>query len=171
MVVRVLGVLAVGLALGHASVARADMLYDFDYTVVTDNGGGTNYSGQMDVSGTTVIGITGVASAYGGITGLVPVNGYAVNDNQFSPISPYLTFFGVSFSVAGHGDSNLYDDLHLGWSEFNNSSPFPGTPNSSGILTITAAPEPLSISIFATGLAALAVGRTLRRRNVRPARS
>jgi hypothetical protein len=169
--VRILGVLAVALALGHGSVARADMLYDFDYTVVTDNGGGTNYSGQLDVSGTTVIGITGVASTYGEITGLVPVNGYAVNDNEFSPISPYLTFFGVSFSVDGHGDSNLFDDPVLGWSEYNNSSPFPGPPKSSGILTVTAAPEPISIAVFATGLAALSVGRMFHRRKVRPART
>src|ERR1700744_5275714 len=55
---------AATLALALGSAARADVLYDFDYTMVTDNNGGTDYTGQFDVSGGMIVGITGVSSVY-----------------------------------------------------------------------------------------------------------
>jgi hypothetical protein len=171
LILRDLGALVIVLTLGQGSVAHANMIYNFSYTVVTDNGGGTDYTGLMDVDtdGATVIGITGTSSEYGPILSLLPVNAYGINDNQLFPDTPYLTFFGISFSVDGHGYSNLYDDVHLGWSEFNNTANTAGTPNSSGILTVSPVPEPSSLSVFAAGLAAFSIAGVLRFRNA-PAR-
>ncbi len=164
LILRSLGTLVAVLALGQASPARAGTMYNFNYTVVTDNGGGSNYSGVIDVQGSTVIAITGTASAYGAISGLLPVNGYGINDNQFFPDSPYVTYYGISFSVDGHGYSNLYDDLHFGWSEYNNSADVNGIRNSSGILTVSQIPELSSAGILATGLAALSLTGVFRLR-------
>lgn len=158
------------LTFGHSSNAHANTIYSFDYTVITDNHGGTNYSGFMNVDGATVIGITGTSSIYGAILSLLPVNAYAGNDNALSPDSPYLTYFGISFSVDGHGYSNIYANLQNSWSEYNNSADIGGTPNSTGTLTITEVvgspiPEPTPLSVFAAGLAVLSIAGGLRLRN------
>ena len=44
------------------------------------------------------------------ITALVPVNGYAGNDNLFSPEGTYFTFPGLSFAAGGI-DLNIANDL------------------------------------------------------------
>jgi hypothetical protein len=174
-IVRVGGALVAFLCLGYSPAARADTWYNFNYTVVTNNGGGSDYSGQLDVSGSTIISITGESSAYGEITGLLPMNSYGDNNNDFTPTVPYLDYYGVSFTVAGHGDSNLYSESLGGfdgfWDEYNNSFDLnnsPGSPpNSIGILTLTPVPEPFTVSIFSAGLAALSLARMAQRRGTR----
>src|SRR5882724_5449116 len=98
------GILAMALsaaALGPgAGTVRASVMYNFTYTVTTDKGGGTDYSGVFDVSGTTVVGITGTSSLYGAITGLLPPDTFLSNDNQLSTTAPYVDSHGISFTLA-----------------------------------------------------------------------
>ncbi|HEY3792986.1 MAG TPA: hypothetical protein VGM09_14225, partial [Bradyrhizobium sp.] len=59
----------IGVAFGatmHA--ARADVFYNFTYTLSYNVNNGSDYSGTFDVSGGTIVGITGTSSEYGTIT-------------------------------------------------------------------------------------------------------
>src|SRR5438552_5615488 len=99
---------ALAVAGGGMGTARADVMYDFTYTVTIDLAGGTNLSGVFDVSGTTVVGITGTSSLYGAITSLLLPDTFAANDNQLSTTAPYVDSGGISFTLASGGNANLY---------------------------------------------------------------
>ena len=104
------------------------------------------------------------------ITGLVPVNGYAGNDNLFSPEGIYFTFPGVSFAAAGL-DLNLANDLpSTPYTEDRSDSDPSGYPEFA-LTTVdpTAISEPASLALLGTALICLGLLRRLKA--VRPAAS
>jgi hypothetical protein len=104
------------------------------------------------------------------ITALVPVNGYAGNDNLFSPGGTYFTFPGVSFAAGGI-DLNLANDLPgIPYTEDRSDSDPAGYPQFA-LTSLDPSPisEPASFALLGTGLVCLGL---LRRSNTaRPASS
>jgi hypothetical protein len=149
--------------------ARADVFYNFAYTLSDNVNNGSDYSGTFDVSGGTIVGITGTSSEYGTITELLAPGSYpllagAPNDNLFSPTAPYVDAAGVSFAM-GSTDANIY--LFTG-SDYGEVADSNQTNGSFGTLTVSlfnnSVPEPASATLFGLGTLALATLR--RRRNV-----
>jgi hypothetical protein len=96
------------------------------------------------------------------ITALVPVNGYAGNDNLFSPEGTYFTFPGVSF-VAGGIDLNLANDLpDIPYTEDRGDSDPSGYPQFAlTSLDPSAISEPASFALLGTALVCLGLLRRL----------
>jgi hypothetical protein len=90
------------------------------------------------------------------ITGLVPVNGYAGNDNLFSPEGTYFTFPGVSFAAGGI-DLNLANDLpDIPYTEDRSDSDPAGYPQFA-LTSLDPSPisEPASFALLGTALVCL----------------
>ena len=104
------------------------------------------------------------------ITGLVPVNGYAGNDNLFSPEGTYFTFPGISFAAGGI-DLNLANDLpDIPYTEDRSDSDPGGYPQFA-LTSLDPSPisEPASFALLGTAVICLGL---LRRLNAaRPASS
>lgn len=111
-----------GLLTFTASASATTFDFSFSLPLVdenaTDTGSGTITATEVSTGEYLVTGITGTTSAWGAITGLVPVGGYppdvpAPNDNLlFYPATPYLDGDGLSFYVAGTGDSGT-DEVNI----------------------------------------------------------
>ena len=104
------------------------------------------------------------------ITALVPVNGYAGNDNLFSPEGTYFTFPGVSFAAEGI-DLNLANDLpSISYTEDRSDSDPAGYPQFAlTSLDPSAISEPASFALLGAALVSLGLLRRLR--TARPALS
>jgi len=90
------------------------------------------------------------------ITALVPVNGYAGNDNLFSPEGTYFTFPGVSFAAGGI-DLNLANDLpDIPYTEDRSDSDPAGYPQFA-LTSLDPSPisEPASFALLGTALVCL----------------
>jgi hypothetical protein len=96
------------------------------------------------------------------ISGLVPVSGYAGNDNLFSPEGTYFTFPGVSFAAGGI-DLNLANDLpDIPYTEDRSDSDPAGYPQFA-LTSLDPSPisEPASFSLLGTAVICLALLRRL----------
>jgi len=136
---------------------------------------GTDVAGDVfaNTSGTGVTSISGwvtdseVAAGTFAITGM---SLYAGADNRFNPASPYVDFAGVSFKTAVGGDYNLANigspaapQLVLLSSVLDPGGGVQTVGLTDIALTVTAVPEPGSISLLAAGLGLLGVAAARRR--------
>jgi hypothetical protein len=148
-----------------APAAQAAPLF-YEFTFVPSLSIGTpvgNFSGELEVDGTTITNITGSGSLIGTITGLLPIGSGFDNDsdNVFSPVAPFLTNFGVAFSTTNVPDLNMYAAAQTA------VQPSPGNGSFGSLsVSLAAVPEPTSLPLLAAGLVGLAaVGR---RRGIPP---
>jgi hypothetical protein len=152
MNMKTVGSLALGLLagiVGQPHAARA-ALYDFTYT----SGSNRDASGIFDVTATQIVGISGTVDGFGTITGLYQPGFFLVNDNQFSPLSPFLTGNGVSFTTSsGTGFNLFYDTSDYGLATFG-SNDF-----GSFVASSQTVPEPATFALLAGGLLGLAGAR------------
>jgi hypothetical protein len=90
------------------------------------------------------------------------VNGYAGNDNLFSPEGTYFTFPGVSFSAGGI-DLNLANDLPgIPYTEDRSDSDPAGYPQFAlASLDLSPISEPASFALLGTALVCLGLLRRL----------
>ena len=109
---RKLGLLVLAIAAGLIGSQTA-LAQNYDFTFTTAGSGpdtGVSGTGTFDVSGGLIIGLVGTftnASDVNYSMTLLPVSGYAQNDNRFSGTAPYFDFSGASFE-AGSVDYNLF---------------------------------------------------------------
>ena len=112
---RLVGIAAVLAALCaiSAPIASVAGLAKYEVTYTASNGDAADVILTLgNPAGGGYFNIAAASGTWDGdpITALVPVNGYAGNDNLFSPEGTYFTFPGVSFSAGGI-DLNLANDL------------------------------------------------------------
>lgn len=155
---RIFAALFVVVLLGlGASAAKADT---FSFTI----SGGYSASGTLTtdpLSGGSYL-ITGISGSQDGdsITSLIPVNGFAANDNLLYPTPPLLDIPGFSF-VAGGVDYNVYYD----GADFGGSATSYYETTVSGVLgsqvnfSVVPTPEPSTLLLFVVGLVALVLWR------------
>lgn len=123
---------------------------------------GTLTTGAFSGGHATITGITGAVNGTA-IASLLSTNpGYAGNDNiLFSPGTPYLDDFGVSFSLTGGDTVNMY--YGNGVCNMYDSTSSIDSYEASFTLTPIAAPEPGTLSLLALGALGLLVLRKKRR--------
>ena len=144
---------AAAAALFSAPVTANAALYDFSFTSTLDYG-----SGQFDVTGSTVTGITGTVDGIS-ITGL---SSYAAADQQLSFTSPNFSVGGLSFADSQGVFFNL-TSFPDGNDRITNSVVDPagvGTPTPALLETFTltavsAVPEPSTWAMMILGFCGL----------------
>lgn len=114
---------------------------------------GTFTTSSFNGTGYTITGITGTRNG-AAITGLLPPNSFSENDNLLSPSSPFVDFFGVSFTVAGAGDDGLGDVnvFSVSDSSYSENSPNVGIGTFTISSVTNSVPEPGSLGLAAGGL-------------------
>ncbi len=153
-------------AFGFMTAAHAEV-YDFSYVDSATSGKNIVASGTITTgadAGSGFYDVTAITGFRNGsaITGLVPVNGYAGNDNLFSPTPSYFSFPGVSFSAADGNDYNIASDGGTGYIDQNSKTDPVGYPETAVNLTVSAVPEPASMALVGAGLLGLGVIRRKR---------
>jgi hypothetical protein len=147
---------AVLILLGCAQSLYADTTYYFNF-----DGSGINASGSVTatlVSGDEYLVDTLTGTQNGEAMTLLAPGGYAGNDNDFFTSAPFLDSAGVSFSLPGGTDYNVYfgGTIYYECNSVDDGAceTDAGIPLTSGALSLT--PEPGTLVLFGTGLLVLA---------------
>jgi hypothetical protein len=149
---------AVVILLGFSQSLYADTTFYFSFA-----GSGIDASGSgtaTHVSGDEYLVTSLSGTQNGDPMTLLPPEGYADNDNYFLTSPPFLDIPGVSFSVPGGTDYNVYyyAGTYYDCNNVDNGVCYVGSgvPLTSGSLSLDPTPEPGTLVLFATGLLGLA---------------
>jgi hypothetical protein len=171
--------LALGILVGSAAAAQADTFgftysqgdsVDYEITLAgTLTAVATATPGQYTIvgAGGTEVFMLGGNSTTSNITGVLnPDTAYGASDMLYtSGLVPYLDTSGVTFVTDGTG-TDFQGDVNINYNDYQgtyaSSYEFP-TDNDS--FSLTAVPEPASLSVVLASLGVAAVSRGFRRRS------
>ena len=162
-------VLALSVGFVGATAASAATVYEVTYSAPANGDTGDFFLTLGSSAGGGYFNVASVTGTWdgGAITGLLPVNGYADNDNLFSPVPApnYFTFPGVSFGTAAGVDINIANNGTAVYTEDRSDTDpvgYPQAPITS--LSVTAVPEPATWAIMLVGFGGMGAAIRSRRK-------
>ena len=156
--------LAAALAITAAAApAHASLFWHFTFSDDADTASGTLTTDAFD-SGTGGYAVTGISGSFDGtaITGLAPtgIGLYDASDNLLLPGPGFLDYGGIGFTLGSGGPEVLYAPEAGNFFEYDQAT---GLIDDFGSFSASlAVPEPVSLGMFAAGLASLALLRRKR---------